>query len=228
MNKLRVDNLSVSLQGEEILKGISYEFHSDKIYAVFGKSGSGKSTLLKSLCRLMAYNGDIYLNNSNTDAMKPQLLRKNVQYLHQEAVLFQGTVMDNFRMLSGFRFNNDLNFDKDYAVSLMEKLSLGAGYLDKDTGKLSGGEKQRVAIVRSLIMNPVFLLMDEPTSALDIGNESKVLDLMESLKPDIGVIIVTHSLPFIKNADIKLHMEKGGIVKEYDEIADTEIKKVME
>ncbi len=228
MNTLTVENLSIKYQHKVVIQNLSFNFESGKTYAIFGKSGAGKSTLLKALCGLTAYNGNIYLNNENINEIKPQILRKNVQYLHQEAVLFNGTVMDNLNMLSRLRYNSELTIDKSVTLSLFEKLALDDSYLEKDTKNLSGGEKQRIAIVRAALMNPHFLLMDEPTSALDIGNESKVLALTDELKENTGIIIVSHSLNFIKQADEKLYMADGEIKKTFEHISDTEIKKLME
>ncbi|TYB33541.1 MAG: ATP-binding cassette domain-containing protein [Flexistipes sinusarabici] len=228
MNTLKIEKLGVEYQHKFILQNLSYIFESGKTYAIFGKSGAGKSTLLKALCGLTAYVGEIYLNNENISEIKPQILRKKVQYLHQEAVLFHGTVMDNLKMLSRLRYNSELTIDKSVTLSLFEKLALDESYLEKDTKKLSGGEKQRIAIVRAVLMNPFFLLMDEPTSALDIGNESKVLALTGELKKNMGIIIVTHSSDFIQRADKKIYMADGEIKKTFENISDAEIKKLME
>ncbi|MEC9491710.1 ABC transporter ATP-binding protein [Flexistipes sp.] len=228
MNTLKIEKLGVEYQHKFILQNLSYIFESGKTYAIFGKSGAGKSTLLKALCGLTAYNGEIYLNNENISEIKPQILRKKVQYLHQEAVLFNGTVSDNLDMLSKLKYNSELTIDKNETISLFEKLALDNSYLKKETKKLSGGEKQRIAIVRAVLMNPLFLLMDEPTSALDIGNESKVLALADELKKNMGIIIVTHSPEFIQRADKKIYMADGEIKKTFEEISNAEIKKLME
>lgn len=228
MNTLKIDRLGVEHQHNFILQNISYIFESGKTYAIFGKSGAGKSTLLKALCGLTAYNGEIYLNNNNISKIKPQILRKKIQYLHQEAVLFNGTVKENLHMPAGLKYNSELTIDKDKTIRLFEKLALDDSYLEKVTKKLSGGEKQRVAIVRAVLMNPLFLLMDEPTSALDIGNEGKVLELTDKLKKNMGIIIVTHSPDFIHQADKKVYMADGEIKKTFESISDTEIKRLME
>ncbi|AEI15739.1 Xenobiotic-transporting ATPase [Flexistipes sinusarabici DSM 4947] len=228
MNTLKIEKLGVEYQHKYILQNLSYIFESGKTYAVFGKSGAGKSTLLKALCGLSGYTGEIYLNNENITEIKPQILRKKVQYLHQEAVLFNGTVSDNLDMLSKLKYNSELTIDKSETISLFEKLALDNSYLEKETKKLSGGEKQRIAIVRAVLMNPLFLLMDEPTSALDIGNESKVLTLTDELKKNMGIIIVTHSPEFIQRADKKIYMADGEIKKTFEEISNAEIKKLME
>lgn len=228
MNTLKIDKLSVEYQHNFILQNISYIFESGKTYAIFGKSGAGKSTLLKALCGLTAYNGEIYLNNENISEIKPQILRKKIQYLHQEAVLFNGTVKENLTMPARLKYNSELTIDKDETIRLFEKLALNDSYLEKVTKKLSGGEKQRVAIVRAVLMNPLFLLMDEPTSALDIGNEGKVLELTDKLKKNMGIIIVTHSPDFIHQADKKVYMADGEIKKTFESISDAEIKRLME
>jgi len=228
MNTLKINRLGVERQHNFILQNISYIFESGKSYAIFGKSGAGKSTLLKALCGLISYNGKIFLNNENVSEIKPQILRKKIQYLHQEAILFNGTVRDNLNMLSSLRYNSELTIDKNETIRLFEKLALDESYLEKETKKLSGGEKQRVAIVRSVLMNPLFLLMDEPTSALDIGNESKVLALTDELKKNMGIIIVTHSPDFIHQADKKVYMADGEIKKTFESISDAEIKRLME
>jgi ABC-type bacteriocin/lantibiotic exporter with double-glycine peptidase domain len=228
MNTLAVENLDITFKNTVVLSGINAIFYSGNNYAIFGKSGAGKSTFLKALSGLVDFKGKIYLNNENTANLRPQILRRKIQYLHQEAVLFNGTVMDNFRIITELKGNSNINLSKDNIIRLMEKLSMDSSYLNKDTRKLSGGEKQRVAIIRSLLMEPFFLLMDEPTSALDIGNEIKVLNLINDIKKDIGIITVAHSANFIKDADIKIHMDKGKIKNTYKFLNDSDIKKLME
>jgi len=228
MNTLKIDRLGVEYQHKSILQNLSYIFESGKTYAIFGKSGAGKSTLLKAFCGLTAYTGEIYLNNENVSEIKPQILRKKIQYLHQEAVLFPGTVKENLSMPAGLKYNSELTIDKDETIRLFERLALDDSYLEKETKKLSGGEKQRIAIIRAVLMQPIFLLMDEPTSALDIGNEGKMLALTDKLKKNMGVIIVTHSPDFIQQADKKVYMADGEIKKTYENISNAEIKKLME
>lgn len=228
MNILKTEKLGVEYQHKFILQNLSHIFESGKSYAIFGKSGAGKSTLLKTLCGLTTYKGNIYLNNENVEKIKPQILRKRIQYLHQEAVLFNGTVQDNLNIATDLRYNSELTIDKDETIGLFEKLALNKSYLQKDIQKLSGGEKQRIAIVRAILMKPLFLLMDEPTSALDIGNEGKVLNLINEVKKEVGVIIVTHSTDFIQKSDKKIYMESGTLKKTYEEINEQEIKKLME
>jgi ABC-type dipeptide/oligopeptide/nickel transport system ATPase subunit len=89
-------------------------------------------------------------------------------------------------------------------------LQLSKDILDKNITLLSGGEKQRIALIRSVLINPKFILLDEPTSALDIFNEEVIFNFLKKLSKKLGIIIVSHSKNIIINADIKILLDKNG------------------
>ncbi|MDY6820304.1 MAG: ABC transporter ATP-binding protein [Deferribacterota bacterium] len=227
MCTLRLDNISFIYNDIPILQNISFNFKVGKIYTLFGKSGSGKTSLLKTLCGLTTFNGNIYLNEKNIYNLNPQKLHKNIQYLHQEPVLFDGSVFCNLLLPSYLKFNSMLKIDREEILLLMKKLGLDKSYLEKDAQKLSGGEKQRIAIIRAILLKPIFLLLDEPTSALDIKNEERLLTLVKELKAKMCIILATHSLALIKNSDSIIYIDNGRIIKTFDSLNINEIKQLL-
>lgn len=195
---------------KNIIKDLTISFSSQKIITIFGKSGIGKSTLLKAMSNNIEYEGEIFLNDKNIQEIKPEYYRSIVNYLPQEPVLFGQTPYENFYMLKKLKIHKNLNFSKDEIYNYLNELQLSKDILDKNINLLSGGEKQRIALIRSVLINPKFILLDEPTSALDIFNEEVIFNFLKKLSKKLGIIIVSHSKNIIINADIKILLDKNG------------------
>ena len=169
----------------EVLKGIEFGVEKGEICVLLGPSGCGKSSILNIISMLdKDYKGDI-------------LIDQNVSfgYMFQEAVLFQWlTVLDN--ALLGLKISKKLNKDtKEYTINLLKKYGLYE-FKDKYPSSLSGGMKQRVALIRTLALNPDILLLDEPFSALDYQTRLKVSEDVYNIIKEEGktVLIVTHDI----------------------------------
>lgn len=217
VSELKINKIGVS----GILENISFTFYSDKIYSIFGRSGSGKSTLLKAISGNIPFDGDIYLDGESVSEMKPEKHRVLINYLPQEPVLTGKTVKDSFDVLKKLKVHKGLGIDFEYLEKIAADLKLKNGIFLQPVNQLSGGEKQRIALIRSLILRPRFILLDEPTSALDVYNEDIIFKFLEHIKGDIGIIIVTHSRNIILNSDVKILMDKNGI-KAFEDIVDEE------
>ncbi|MGN8645664.1 ABC transporter ATP-binding protein [Gracilibacillus sp. HCP3S3_G5_1] len=166
---------------------------SGKIYCLFGESGSGKTTLLKMFNNMLTPDqGEIKYKEDLITKLDPVQLRKEVVMLGQDPVVFDGTVRDN--LLAGLRFAGKEEVENQVLTNLLKELHL-AKNLDEKVDKLSGGEQQRLALGRVLLMNAEVYLMDEPTSALDHDTETVVMDLFTYRVRETGktVIMVTHS-----------------------------------
>jgi len=160
-----------------------------ELVTIMGASGSGKTTLLRLINRLSEPDtGTIFLNNHDTTQIPPQELRRMTGMVFQFPVMFEGSVRDNltFGMELWGKFMDIKALAKD--VGIPEKM------LDADTGRLSGGEKQRVCIARALSTQPEVLLLDEPTSSLDTISAQKIENMMLGLQRDhnLTMVWVTH------------------------------------
>ena len=193
--QLRLENVRFSYDGEtEILRGISAVFDAGKAYAIVGASGSGKSTLLNLLTSPgMAYEGSILLDGTELRAASPESLYETVSLIQQNVFVFNASIRDNVTMFRSFPPE-----ELAQAVRRAQLESLiaarGEGYLCGENGSgLSGGEKQRISIARSLLKHASVLLADEATAALDAQTAHQVTDDILSLS-GVTRIVVTHTL----------------------------------
>ncbi len=182
----------------------------NEILCIMGESGSGKTSILNSIAGLLTPDtGDIILDDnilfSDKINLKPQ--QRNIGYVFQDYALFPNmSVKDNIFFM---------NPDKDYANSLIEKL--GIEYLlENFPNTLSGGEKQKVSIVRALANKPRLLLMDEPFSSIDEKFKNKFYEELIEIKKslDVPIIMVTHNRHEAEIlADRLIFIDKGRIIK---------------
>ncbi len=178
---------------KNILHINNLSLEAGSIYCLFGKSGSGKSTLLKMFNGMLTPDkGQLRYKEEQITTLDPIQLRREVVMLGQDPVVFEGTVRDN--LLMGLRFSDQEEVADSKLFSLLNELQLNKE-LDEDANNLSGGEKQRIAFGRVILMNAEVYLMDEPTSALDEKTELTVMDYFIQLirKNKKTAIMVTHS-----------------------------------
>ena len=215
---LEVKNICKSFDGKEVLKNINLKVEKGEKVIIIGPSGSGKSTFLRTLNLLESIDsGEIILENNkiNTKTNIDQY-RQNIGMVFQSFNLFNNlTVKENIMLAPvTLKIKTKEEAEKE-AKELLKKINL-KDKANKYPNQLSGGEKQRVAIVRALAMNPKVMLFDEPTSALDPEMVSEVLNLMKDLaESGMTMIIVTHEMGFAKEIGSKIvFMDKGKIVEE--------------
>ncbi|NTV05331.1 MAG: ATP-binding cassette domain-containing protein [Chlorobiaceae bacterium] len=164
---------------------------------VKGPSGCGKSTLLRLICRLnQLTGGSILFQGSDIQSITPAKLRSSISYVAQIPQMLDLSVMENLLLPFSFAINADKSPPGKNELSVMLKIFyLSDVSLDHSTMKLSTGQKQRVAIMRALLQEPLLLLLDEPTSALDQESALMVFSIMERLNVEQRrtVITVTHN-----------------------------------
>ena len=204
-NKIITENLNLYYGENHALKDINMKIREGAITAFIGPSGCGKSTFLKTLNRMndlvdcVRIEGKVYLDGEDIYDPKVDttLLRKKMGMVFQQPNPFPMSIYDNIAY--GPRIHGIKN--KAALDEIVERSLRGAAIFDevKDRLKksalgLSGGQQQRLCIARALAVEPEILLMDEPTSALDPISTLKVEELMEELKKDYTVVVVTHNM----------------------------------
>ena len=208
---LEVKHLSFSVGEKEILKDISFKIQKGDFLTIKGPSGSGKSTLLKLLAAIMNPSaGGIIYKGKPLSEYEITDYRKEVSYSFQNAALFGTTVADN--LMFPYEIRNE-PFDRDRAIALLDKVMLSEQYLDQKITELSGGEKQRVALIRNVLFTPEVLLLDEVTSALDAENRKVISDAILRLNREnnITVLWVTHNTDEINDAAKTIEMKAGRL-----------------
>lgn len=189
----------------QALKNINIDIHENEVTALIGPSGCGKSTFLKSINRMndlidsCRIEGKILIGGKDIYDSKIDVneLRKNVGMVFQKPNPFPMSIYDNIAFAPRtFGIKKRVELDRIVEESL-KKASIFDEVKDrlkKSALGLSGGQQQRLCIARSLAANPKILLMDEPTSALDPISTSKIEELIDELKKDYTIIIVTHNM----------------------------------
>ncbi|QGX47202.1 ATP-binding cassette domain-containing protein [Streptococcus equinus] len=212
--KIDVQDLHKSYGNNEVLKGITTQFHEGDVVCIIGPSGSGKSTFLRTLNLLETITSgkvvvDGYeLSDPATDVDK---VRENIGMVFQHFNLFPHmTVLENITFAPVELGKQSKEEAEKHAMELLEKVGL-ADKRDAKPDSLSGGQKQRVAIARSLAMNPDVMLFDEPTSALDPEMVGDVLGVMKDLaEQGMTMLIVTHEMGFARKVANRVIFTDGG------------------
>lgn len=216
---IRFENVSKSYKGLNVLKNINVEIKKGEIVALIGQSGCGKSTFLKCINGLVPVcKGKIFVNDVEVTAKHADLntIRSEIGIVFQQYNLFPHlNVLKNITLAPIKVKKLHENEARINAMCLLEKVGL-LDKIDKYPDQLSGGQAQRVAIARSLAMQPKIMLFDEPTSALDPQMKQEVLDTIKSLAADgMTMVIVTHEMNFAREvADRVIFLSRGQIIEE--------------
>ncbi|KAI8874947.1 hypothetical protein K501DRAFT_338966 [Backusella circina FSU 941] len=199
------------------LNGISFTIPKGATVALVGPSGGGKSTILRLLFRFYdPSSGHIYIDGQDIAGVKQSSLRQNIGVVPQDTVLFNDTILYNIRYGDVNASDEDV-FRAAKAAQIHDKiLSFPDGY-DTKVGerglRLSGGEKQRVAIARTILKNPPIILLDEATSALDTTTERYIQEALADMTKDRTTLVIAHRLSTIVAADLILVIKDGQVVE---------------
>ncbi len=208
---MEFQNVFYKEKNQIILKDISIKIQRQDYISIVGPSGSGKSTFLKLCCHLISpTQGRILYKNKSLMQYDPIELRKKVSYCFQTPYLFEDNVMNNLAFPYFIR-NKKVDFDR--IKKLFDLFHLDQKCLQKEIHKLSGGEKQRIALIRTLLFDPDILLLDEVTSALDIENTLIVERVINYFhQKGTTILWITHNYEQSKrNANKVLTIEAGKI-----------------
>ena len=206
-----INRIAYQVADKSILKEVSFSVAEGERVTLVGPSGSGKSSLLRLLSSLISpTSGDIVFQGQSLKQLDLLSYRRQVSYCFQQPVLFGKTVRDNMAFPFLIR---QLDFDESRVLAYLEALGLTGAYLDQAIKDLSGGEKQRVALVRNLLFEPKVLLLDEVTSGLDRETKALVHQLIDSYhQKGCTIIEVTHDKEEIETAHRLITIDKGEVV----------------
>ena len=228
---LKIEKVNKSFGKLKVLKDINLEVKKGDRVVIIGPSGSGKSTLLRCINYLnKPDSGKIYFNDEIINDKNIAIYRQKIGMVFQSFNLFNNlNVIENIILAPVKLGIYSLDEAKKKAIEYLKRIDLD----DKVSvypSSLSGGEKQRVAIVRTLMMKPEIILFDEPTSALDPEMVKEVQELMIELANEgMTMVIVTHEVSFVKRVATKIvFMDEGKIILEgtYDEMINSENESV--
>ena len=216
---VRVEHVSFSYnEDRQVLNDVSFEIPAGKKVAVVGPSGAGKSTLSRLLFRFYETDsGRILIDDQDISDVTQESLRENIGIVPQDTVLFNQSIFHNIHYA-----NHDASMDEVIQAARVANIhefiqSLPDGYetIVGERGlKLSGGEKQRIAIARVILKNPRILVFDEATSSLDSRSEQSILSSLKQVAMKHTTLVIAHRLSTIIDADNILVLDKGAIVEQ--------------
>lgn len=192
MDILSIKNLTYEADNTQILNGITLDIEKGDCISIVGQSGSGKSTLLKICSDLISItSGELYYDGKNYKEYNPLELRRKISYCVQLPHLFGDKVCENLEFPFKIRKKQ---MDKARVIALLKRFNLDESFLDKQVKSLSGGEKQRIALIRNFIFEPDIILLDEATAALDKENAKVIEEYVKELNhKGVTVLWITHS-----------------------------------
>ena len=221
----QLENINIELRNvdfsydkeRKVLENININMENNKMVALVGESGCGKSTITNLLLKQRKVDGgEILLNGINLNDIPFNVLTKKIGFINHNAYVFNVTIEENIRM-----GKNDASLEEiydalkkanlyEFVMTLPNKLKTNVG---EGGSLLSGGQKQRLALARTIITNPEIYIFDEATSNIDVESEEKVWESIYKLSKNKTVIVISHRLANVKNADAIYVLDKGHIVE---------------
>lgn len=223
---VEVKNLSFSYGEKEVLKDLNMKIKSNKITAIVGESGCGKSTLAKLVGGFERnYDGEILYNGLSE--ISNDSLNENIMLVDNNPYFFKESLRYNLKMANK-------NADDDKLIEVLEEVGLYSYFkniggldsiLESAGNNLSGGQKQRLAIGRALLKEPKILILDESISNIDKESEDLILNLIQKLKEKMTIILITHRLNTVLQADYIYYLDNKKLAEEgsFEEISKGEL-----
>jgi len=199
MTTLNIAELSVSIDGRNLVNDVSFSLSVGQWLCIIGPNGAGKSTMLKAIAGICKSTGRMVIDDNDLRQLNERERACWIAYVPQEPILPTGMRVFDYVLLGRTAHLNLLASEstKDLEVAEMVLTELALeDFRDRDVATLSGGERQRVTIARALAQASPFILLDEPTTALDVGYQQEVLELIDRLRREqkIAVITTMHDL----------------------------------
>ncbi|PSQ76652.1 MAG: ABC transporter ATP-binding protein [Bacteroidetes bacterium QH_7_62_13] len=227
---IRFEDVWYQYQGEDepALRGVSFDLPADQTLAIVGRTGSGKSTLVRMIPRILdPDHGRVLIDGHDASAIPLNILREHIGYVPQDVFLFSDTVANNISFGNQEVGQEAIRAAADEA-DLLENVEDFPDGFDTYVGErgitLSGGQKQRTSIARALIRDPRVLIFDDALSAVDTATERNILRSLRERQGSHTLVIVSHRLSAVQDADLILVMEHGRLVQRgtHDTLVDEE------
>ncbi len=208
---LRIRDLTVIKENRTILQSLDLNLVQGEKLVILGNSGSGKSTLLKSILYFeIPSSGEIIYNNEKLSAANIIRIRQDFAYIGQKAPTYLESVENYLLLPFHYRINRHIKRDRKSIIKELEKYSIPREILKQNYNDLSGGEQQRITIIRALMLNRSIYLLDEITSNLDTDNVEKVIiNILQ--EQNRSLIYVTHNRKYLNRFDRALGLNDGSL-----------------
>ncbi|HEY3054600.1 MAG TPA: ABC transporter ATP-binding protein [Thermoanaerobaculia bacterium] len=214
---LEIRHLTFSYDGRPVLKGINLGVRHGQTIGIVGRTGSGKSTLLSLITRTFEPPpGTIFIDGRPIDTIPQRQLRDWIGMVPQESFLFSESIAENIRFGRADASDEEISGSADLAGLTDDAATfpLGLKTVIGERGiTLSGGQKQRTAMARALVREPVILILDDSLSAVDTATEERILRALRGVRKGRTVLIVSHRVSSVKDADHIIVLEEGAIVE---------------
>jgi iron complex transport system ATP-binding protein len=217
MSKLWLSSVSVSLSGAPILRGVDGELGAGEWLSLIGPNGAGKSTLLRAVAGLVAYDGSVTIDGAEVARLGRRAAARRLAFVPQTPLLPPEMSVVEYVLLGrtphlGY-LASESRGDRRAVDAALDRLDLGH-FAGRRLGSLSGGEAQRTVLARALAQEAPLLVLDEPTTALDVGRQQQVLELIEELRHEHGLTVLSamHDLTLAGQYAERLLLLAGGRV----------------
>jgi ATP-binding cassette subfamily B protein len=216
-NSVQIQDLSFRFTGrKQLLKNIDLEINKGEFVAIVGESGSGKSTLGQILQKFYNFESGTIIINNNLDFNSINITdwRSLIGVIPQEIKIFNGNVFDNILLGTEDTAENVVQFcqENEFEKFIAELPQGYATILGEEGINLSGGQKQIIALARTLYKKPQFLILDEATAAMDRNTEKFTMELLTQLKNEIAVLFISHRLHTLKSTADRIYVLENGII----------------
>jgi len=210
---IRFDHVTITVRNKTLLSNLSFILNAGEKAVFRGRSGSGKSTVLKSLLGLYPLTeGAIFFQEQPLDPVTVRVIRTSAAYIGQEPILGGDTVREALLLPFCFKAHRGRQPAESQLIEILNTLHLPADILNQPCNRVSGGEKQRIALARGMLLGKRLYLLDEVTSALDAQSKQAVFEVL--VDPGLTVLSVAHDADWIARCGVVFELDNGRLIKE--------------